>query len=72
VTDAHLTITIKDNGRGFDLAQTKLGNGLANMRRRIEDLGGHFEINSKPGHGSTVQLTLQMNQRSNRTGGKAT
>jgi signal transduction histidine kinase/ligand-binding sensor domain-containing protein len=69
VTEALLKITVTDNGRGFDLAQTKRGNGLANMRRRIEDLGGHFEINSQPGHGSMVQLTLRMNPPSSRTGG---
>jgi signal transduction histidine kinase len=69
VKEAQLKIIVKDNGRGFDLAQTKLGNGLANMRRRIESLGGHFEINSHPGHGSMVQLTLRMNPPSSRTGG---
>lgn len=70
VNDAHLQITIKDNGRGFDLAQTKFGNGLANMRRRIEDMGGQFEITSQPGRGSLVQLTLQLNRPPGRTGGQ--
>jgi signal transduction histidine kinase/ligand-binding sensor domain-containing protein len=67
VNEAQLHTHVTDNGRGFDLAQTQLGNGLANMRRRIEDLGGQFEIDSKPGRGSTVQLTLRLNHVSNRT-----
>ncbi len=64
--DARLRITIKDNGQGFDLKRSQPGNGLANMRRRIEELGGHFEISSNPGNGSTVQITLPMSSLSSR------
>jgi len=71
VNDAQLKITVTDNGRGLDLAQTKFGNGLANMRRRIEDMDGHFEIDSKPGRGTAVQLTLRLNRLSSRTGSKS-
>lgn len=70
VTEAQLTITVTDNGRGFDLKQTRLGNGLVNMRRRIEDMGGRFEMNSEPGRGCTVQLNLQWHRPARRAGNR--
>lgn len=40
-----LEIRICDNGRGFDLSATgDSGNGIVNMRKRIEDMGGQFGI----------------------------
>ena len=54
-----LRIILRDNGRGFDVAAAHgSGNGLANLRRRIEDIGGTFELSSQPGMGTTVKLTL--------------
>jgi signal transduction histidine kinase len=61
--DNALTITITDNGRGFDTQQVNgEGNGLPNMRRRLEDIGGRTEITSQPGKGTTVRLVLQRAQ----------
>ena len=66
-----LTITVKDNGRGFDTSQkSDHGNGLANMRRRIEDMGGSFALNSKPGAGTAMQLTLLRIKLSGRADGQ--
>ena len=36
-------------------------NGLANMRARLEKLGGRFEIASQPGRGTTVRFYLPLN-----------
>ncbi len=47
-----LAVTIRDNGRGFDLAtgdKISRGNGLKNMRKRIESIGGTFSIQSESG-----------------------
>ncbi|HJW28811.1 MAG TPA: triple tyrosine motif-containing protein, partial [Saprospiraceae bacterium] len=41
-----LVIDIRDNGHGFDTEAGSTGLGLKSMRRRIEDLGGRFELNS--------------------------
>jgi len=61
--DKALTITITDNGRGFDTGNISgEGNGLPNMRRRLEDIGGRTEIISEPGKGTTVRLELQREQ----------
>lgn len=42
-----ITVTLRDNGRGFDPDYVcEQSNGLTNMRRRIEDAGGVFRIDT--------------------------
>ncbi|HZI31005.1 MAG TPA: two-component regulator propeller domain-containing protein, partial [Candidatus Binatia bacterium] len=54
-----LKIAVVDNGRGFDPAAiAKPGNGLSNMHKRMEDIGGSLKILSRRGAGATVQLGL--------------
>jgi signal transduction histidine kinase len=55
--EAGFTLTIEDNGRGFDTThQTTSGHGLQNMRQRLENIGGRCEIASTPGVGTTVKF----------------
>ena len=66
------TLSVRDNGCGFDaaaLAGTKsrskgngAGNGLINMRRRLEELGGYCMINSNPGSGTQVTLQVELKE----------
>lgn len=53
-------ITVSDEGRGFDteaLARGEgLGFGLANLRERLRLLGGHAEIDSRPGEGTRIVI----------------
>jgi signal transduction histidine kinase len=59
LNEAGLKIAVTDNGCGFDPGRVaKPGNGLANMRKRMEDIGGTLEIISEPGKGTRVQLKL--------------
>jgi len=48
------TLTIADNGRGFDVGETqadpRAGMGLRNMRERVEKFGGTLALGSKPGY----------------------
>ena len=54
-----LRIQVQDQGRGFDLhAARKEGNGLKNLRERLAALGGTAEVESAPGQGTTVRLTV--------------
>jgi ligand-binding sensor domain-containing protein/two-component sensor histidine kinase len=56
-----LKVEIVDNGCGFEVAaQTDGygGNGLPNMKKRTETLGGKFEIESAAGTGTTVRLEI--------------
>jgi two-component sensor histidine kinase len=53
-----ITLTLNDDGQGFDVANPTEGNGLDNMRQRARKLGGELEVSSQPGHG--VRLTLRI------------
>jgi signal transduction histidine kinase len=56
--DDIITLSIKDDGIGFDTSQEIEGNGLKNMPRRAENILAKFDIRSKIGEGTTVSLTL--------------
>jgi signal transduction histidine kinase len=55
-----LTLTIADNGRGFQISPEGGGNGLRNMRRRAEQLSGQVHLDSTPGDGTTVRLKAKL------------
>lgn len=60
IDKASLRLIVTDDGRGFDpvgLGDHK-GLGLAGMRERAGLLGGHFELNSSPGKGTTIEVWL--------------
>jgi signal transduction histidine kinase len=62
-TDGLLEIVITDNGKGFDPHDQKATpdrSGLTNMRRRMEEIGGHFAIDTSIGRGTTVRLALPL------------
>jgi ligand-binding sensor domain-containing protein/signal transduction histidine kinase len=55
----HLNVAVADDGRGFDPARpSRSGNGLQNMRSRMEAVGGSVVIESETGQGTTVTLLL--------------
>lgn len=63
-TPTLLSITITDNGKGFDLTplntneNIKFGLGLRNMQNRARLTGADFSISSTLGTGTTVTLSL--------------
>ena len=55
------TLEIEDNGRGLpEGAADKGRNGLRNMRKRLEDIGGEFSIGPGAEGGTRVQLTAPL------------
>lgn len=57
-----LTLRIRDNGHGFDVARAdRQGVGLRSMRERIEGLGGTLQISSVPG-GTRIELSVPVAQ----------
>jgi signal transduction histidine kinase len=64
--DHRMTITIADDGIGFDVAQAgaqagRTGSmGLMSMRERASIIGGSVEIHSAPGQGATVFASIPM------------
>lgn len=55
-----LELAIRDNGCGFDLASARRGHGLENLTARARRLGGQLTIQSQPGNGACVNLTLPL------------
>lgn len=55
-----LTLTIHDNGEGFQVAQNTMGFGIQGMRERTLSLRGTFEICSQPGAGCKVQARFPL------------
>jgi signal transduction histidine kinase len=53
-----LEIVVQDDGKGFDTNCRSRGNGLGNMRRRVQAMGGAVAIESRPGQGTSVRLRL--------------
>jgi signal transduction histidine kinase len=59
ITGSELTISIADNGRGFEpIGETPGAEGFQTMRRRMQNLGGSCDFASRPGSGTTVTLRL--------------
>ncbi|HUC86114.1 MAG TPA: two-component regulator propeller domain-containing protein [Candidatus Acidoferrales bacterium] len=68
-----ITMTIADNGRGFEPAvltgpgengsrsRSRL-NGLLNMRKRLEEVGGSCDIQTQPGQGTQVTFFLPLKE----------
>jgi len=53
-----VTLIVKDDGRGFDTGAKHDGLGLHSMQERSEALGGSFTVNSAPGQGTKIKITL--------------
>jgi PAS domain S-box-containing protein len=60
-----LTLTVSDNGRGFNPQKLEESDclGLAGMRERASLLGGNLEMQSKPGKGTRVYFRLPLEER---------
>jgi signal transduction histidine kinase len=56
-----MIIEIQDNGKGFCMEErSQFGNGLSNMRKRVEQLEGKWEIKSAPDEGTKIQVTINL------------
>ncbi|HMU53520.1 MAG TPA: PAS domain S-box protein [Nitrospira sp.] len=55
---AAVTLSIHDNGKGFDPHQHRhqRGLGLINMRERVRAIQGRMEIHSRAGHGTRISV----------------
>ncbi len=59
-----IVVRIKDDGRGFDIAKimgeqaSGNGIGLLGMQERVKLLGGNFNVESQPGQGTFLSITI--------------
>jgi signal transduction histidine kinase len=57
--DGWVTLVVKDDGRGFDVAErVGKGYGLTGMHERVDALGGSLSIDSRPDEDTEVSVTL--------------
>lgn len=56
--DGHLELTIKDDGKGFDMKKVKSGLGFQNIKSRAAIMDGRVLITSYPGDGCEIQVFL--------------
>jgi len=69
VTEQLLEITIEDDGCGFEQVPADNGaDGLYNMRHRIEEIGGTFQLKSEPCSGTTIVFTSPCNGKNGKNG----
>ncbi len=53
-------IEVDDDGRGFDREFTSSGLGMGNLAERAAAIGGTLEVDSEPGRGTTVRVTVPL------------
>ncbi len=64
--DERICVSVQDDGVGFDpaevasLAVENAGFGIFSIRERLEQLGGHLEIESEPDRGSKITMTAPL------------
>jgi two-component system sensor histidine kinase UhpB len=56
--DGGVALKVADGGCGFAFDESEGGLGIAGMRERALLIGGELAIESRPGHGTTVRLTV--------------
>jgi ligand-binding sensor domain-containing protein/signal transduction histidine kinase len=62
-SESAIEIAVEDDGKGFIPSGTPSSdkrNGLMNMTQRAESIGGHLDLSSVPGRGTTVRFNLNL------------
>jgi signal transduction histidine kinase len=61
IANGIFNLSIRDNGKGFDLMDVdKDRNGLANMRKRMQDVGGKFNLETRKGNGTSLSFEIPL------------
>lgn len=60
-----ISLTVQDNGKGFDPKKENAGMGLKNINQRVEINNGIIDIYSELNKGTEVNLSFKLNQESN-------
>jgi signal transduction histidine kinase len=58
----NVSLTVEDNGLGFDYRQESAGFGILGMQKRARDVAGNLQIESTPGHGTVVRVTARLQE----------
>ncbi len=66
--DSRLNLKVVDNGKGFDVVQSSLSResfksfGISNISERVKILNGELIIQSSPGNGTAITITIPIKQ----------
>ncbi|MCO7124927.1 sensor histidine kinase [Sporolactobacillus shoreicorticis] len=61
--DQLVTLTVFDNGQGFDPKQEKVASyGLKTMKERAEEIGGHFMLATHEGEGTSIHIRVPIHR----------
>jgi signal transduction histidine kinase len=63
-----ISVTVRDDGAGFDPSASTKGFGLIGMHERVELLGGRIGVESAPGEGVTVNASFPATHRDHESG----
>ena len=60
--NAHLTLTVSDDGQGFDPQQVTTARrlGVKGMQERADMVGGTLTVESQPGQGTIVMFSVKV------------
>jgi signal transduction histidine kinase len=56
-----LDLFISDDGKGFDTEKESQGNGLKNIKERVQELEGFIIVSSLPDYGTGIHLQIPIN-----------
>lgn len=56
--ETRVTVSVADDGAGFDPQRARRGLGLANMAGRVQAAGGAFHLETAPGRGTVVRASF--------------
>jgi NarL family two-component system sensor histidine kinase LiaS len=56
--DGNVELAVRDNGGGFDPSVPHAGSGLQHIRDRVGELGGTMDIDSAPGRGAALTISV--------------
>jgi len=59
-TPSRATLTIDDNGVGFDTTRARRGLGITNMHERLLNAGGRLVVESRPGTGTAITAEVDL------------
>jgi len=56
----YVSLTVTDDGQGFEYRQESAGFGILGMQKRAHDVAGVLEVESEPGRGTMVRVTARL------------
>ena len=62
-SDRTFSITLEDDGRGFDMEKVRWGRGLRTLHKRARQMDASLDIDSRPGDGTTVRISVGLPAR---------